>query len=72
MNTVLFSVTLDAIFTNYFFKFETGLCNSSKIVHRKKYIENVQMKTLKQYCPNVYIFIFHIFHLSAVQIEILY
>ena len=56
LNTVPLSVTFDTIFTHEFFEFETALCNSPKIVRRKKYIKNVQMKTLNQHCPNVHIF----------------
>ena len=43
-----------------------------KIVQRKKYIKNVQMKTLYKYCPNVHIFMFHSFGLATAQIETLY
>ena len=49
-----------------------ALCNSTKVVLRKKYIKNVQMKALNQYCPNIDIFKFHWFGLVAAQIEILY
>ena len=49
-----------------------AVSNSTKIVLRKKYIKNVQMKALNQYCPNVDIFKFHWFGLVAAQIEILY
>ena len=49
VHTVLnfFSVTFDAIFTYQFFEFENALCNSPKIVQHKKYIKNIQLKTLK-------------------------
>ena len=33
-------------------------CNSPKIVQRKKYIKNLNMKTLNQHCSNVHIFNF--------------
>ena len=43
---------------------------SVRIVQHKKHIKIVQMNTLKQYCPNVYIFMFHGFGLAATQIDI--
>ena len=52
-------------------KFKTALCNSPKIVERKKYIKNVQMKTLHQSYLNVHIFMFYSFGLVRAQIEIL-
>ena len=58
LNTVLevLSVTFDTTFIYQFFEFETALCNSSKIVQRKKIqFKNVHMKTLNQHCPNVHI-----------------
>ena len=60
LNTVLnfFSVTFDAIFTYQFFEFENALCNSPKIVQHKKYIKNIQLKTLKPvlpYCSHSYV-----------------
>ena len=53
LHTVLnfFSVKFDAIFTYQFFEFENALCNSPKIVQHKKYIKNIQLKTLKPVLP---------------------
>ena len=58
LNTVFLSVTFDTFSTYKFFELETALCNSQKIVQRKKYIRNVHMKTLNQHCPNVHVQIF--------------
>ena len=49
LNTVLkiFSFTFDTIFTYQFFEFRNAVCNSPNIVQHKKYINNMQLKTLK-------------------------
>ena len=60
LNTILeiLSVTFGNTFTYQFFEFETFLCNSPKIVQRKKiYTKNFHIKTLNQHCPNVHIFV---------------
>ena len=67
----IFTVTLDTVFTYEFFEFEKVLCNSPKIVPCRKYIKNVQIKTLKLHCPNDHIFMFRSFSLAAAQIEMI-
>ena len=55
LSTVLkmFFVTFDAVFTYWFFEIEKALCNSPKIVQHKKYIKNIQLKTLKPILPQL-------------------
>ena len=60
LNTVLkiFSAKFGAIFTYWLFEWEKALCNSPEVAQHKKYIKNIQMKTLKpilSHCSHSYV-----------------
>ena len=60
LNTVLkfFSAKFGAIFTYWLFELEKALCNSPEVFQHKKYIKNIQIKTLKpvvSHCLHSYV-----------------